>query len=190
MWPQARDKLTQFVLDECDKRCDKLDMRKDIQQISIDSPKKKQVMMFSATMTADTRALCKKIVQYPHEIRMDEESKLTLHGPLHYYVRLSEQEKNRKLNDLLDALESNQVVIVVKSVHRAIALDSLLVEFNFPSIAIHSAISQEDHIERYKQFKDFQKRIMVTRDLWARHRHLEGEHRDHPNEPNKEHKLK
>merc|ERR1712238_529193 len=80
----------------------KLDMRKDIQQIFIETPKKKQVMMF------------------------------------------------------------------VKSVQRAIALDKLLVECNFPSIAIHSGLDQEERIARYKQFKEFQKRIMVSTDLFGR----------------------
>merc|ERR1712076_330759 len=162
------DKLTHFVLDECDKCVDKLDMRKDIQTIFIETPKKKQVMMFSATFTDETRTLCKKFMQDPHEIRVDEESKLTLHGLLQYYVKLPEKEKNRKLNDLLDALEFNQVVIFVKSVQRAIALDKILVECNFPSIAIHSGLDQEERIARYKQFKDFQKRIMVSTDLFGR----------------------
>merc|ERR1711865_194653 len=161
------DKLSQFVLDECDKCLDKLDMRKDIQQIFMETPKKKQVMMFSATMTKETRELCKKFMQDPHEISVDE-SKLTLHGLLQYYVKITEKEKNRKLNDLLDVLEFNQVVIFVKSVQRAVALDKLLVECNFPSIAIHSGLNQEDRITRYKQFKEFQKRIMVSTDLFGR----------------------
>merc|ERR1712031_26950 len=162
------DKLSQFVLDECDKCLDKFDMRGDIQQIFIETPKKKQVMMFSATMTAESRQVCKKFMSEPHEISVDEESKLTLHGLLQYYVKLQEKEKNRKLNDLLDALEFNQVVVFVKSVQRAIALDKLLVECSFPSIAIHSGLSQEDRIARYKQFKEFQKRIMVSTDLFGR----------------------
>merc|ERR1712149_118372 len=162
------DKLAQFVLDECDKCLDKLDMRKDIQQIFVETPKKKQVMMFSATMSKETRELCKKFMQDPHEISVDQESKLTLHGLLQYYVKLTEKEKNRKLNDLLDALEFIQVVIFVKSVQRAVALDKLLVECSFPSIAIHSGLSQEERIQRYKQFKDFQKRIMVSTDLFGR----------------------
>merc|ERR1712072_906449 len=82
------DKLSQFVLDECDKCLDKLDMRKDVQQIFMETPKKKQVMMFSATMTKETRELCKKFMQDPHEISVDQESKLTLHGLLQYYVKL------------------------------------------------------------------------------------------------------
>merc|ERR1712157_310561 len=162
------DKCTQFVLDECDKCLEKLDMRKDIQQIFVETPKKKQVMMFSATMTPEIRGLCKKFMQDPHEISVDEESKLTLHGLLQYYVKLTEKEKNRKLNDLLDALEFNQVVIFVKSVQRAVALDKLLVECSFPSIAVHSGLKQQERIDRYKDFKDFQKRIMVSTDLFGR----------------------
>merc|ERR1712217_945781 len=162
------DKLQQFILDECDKCLDKLDMRKDIQQIFVETPKKKQVMMFSATMTKDTRELCKKFMQDPHEISVDQESKLTLHGLLQYFVKLTEKEKNRKLNDMLDALEFNQVVIFVKSVQRAIALDKLLVECSFPSLTIHAGLDQGERIARYKQFKEFQKRIMVCTDLFGR----------------------
>merc|ERR1719238_1350721 len=143
-------------------------MRQDIQKIFLETPKKKQVMMFSATMTKEVREVCKKFMTDPHEISVDEESKLTLHGLLQYYIKLTEREKNRKLNDLLDALEFNQVVIFVKSVQRAIALDKLLVECNFPSIAIHSNLEQKERIVRYKQFKEFQKRIMVSTDLFGR----------------------
>merc|ERR1719388_155171 len=124
--------------------------------------------MFSATMSSEMRQVCKKFMQDPHEIRVDEESKLTLHGLLQYFCKLGERQKNRKLNDLLDALEFNQVVIFVKSVQRAVALDKLLVECSFPSIAIHSGLKQDERIARYKQFKDFQKRIMVCTDLFGR----------------------
>merc|ERR1712216_1092149 len=119
-------------------------------------------------MTDDIRGVCKKFMSDPHEISVDQESKLTLHGLLQYYCKLEEKAKNRKLNDLLDALEFNQVVIFVKSVQRAVALDKLLVECSFPSIAIHSGLNQEDRIARYKQFKEFQKRIMVSTDLFGR----------------------
>jgi len=162
------DSIAHFVLDECDRCLEKLDMRKDIQHIFCQTPRKKQVMMFSATMNDEMRKICKKFMTEPHEITVEEESKLTLDGLLQYYVKLEEKEKNRKLNDLLDSLEFNQVVIFVKSVQRAIALDRLLVECNFPSIAIHSSLSQDERITRYKQFKDFQKRIMVATDLFGR----------------------
>lgn len=65
---------------------------------------------------------------------------------MQHYIKLTESEKNRKLNDLLDALDFNQVVIFVKSVSRAAELNKLLCECNFPSICIHSGMTQE---ERY-----------------------------------------
>ena len=43
------------------------------------------------------------------EVYVDDETKLTLHGLQQYYVKLKDQEKNRKLFDLLDVLEFNQV---------------------------------------------------------------------------------
>ncbi|KAF7456756.1 DEAD (Asp-Glu-Ala-Asp) box polypeptide DDX39 [Cryptosporidium felis] len=157
-----------FVLDECDKCLESLDMRKDVQEIFMSTPRKKQVMMFSATMTKDIRDVCRKFMQNPVEIFVDDETKLTLHGLLQYYVKLGESEKNRKLNDLLDQLEFNQVIIFVKSVSRAQALHKLLTECSFPSICIHAGLNQQERISRYQQFKNFEKRIMVATDLFGR----------------------
>ncbi|KAJ3348023.1 Suppressor of the cold-sensitive snRNP biogenesis mutant brr1-1 [Entophlyctis luteolus] len=161
-------KLKHFVLDECDKMLEALDMRKDIQDIFRSTPHHKQVMMFSATLSKDIRPVCKKFMQNPLEIYVDDETKLTLHGLQQHYVKLLESEKNRKLNDLLDQIEFNQVCIFVKSVARANSLNKLLVECNFPSICIHSGMDQEERIRRYQSFKDFTKRIMVATDVFGR----------------------
>ncbi|KAL0874591.1 hypothetical protein Bca101_024296 [Brassica carinata] len=104
----------------------------------------------------------------PMEIYVDDEAKLTLHGLVQHYIKLSEMEKNRKLNDLLDALDFNQVVIFVKSVSRAGELNKLLIECNFPSICIHSGMSQEERLTHYKSFKEGHKRILVATDLEGR----------------------
>ena len=93
----------------------------------------------------------------PMEVYVDDEAKLTLHGLQQHYVKLKDQEKNRKLFELLDVLEFNQVVIFVKSVQRCMALAQLLIEQNFPAIAIHRSMPQEERLQRYQSFKDFQK---------------------------------
>ncbi|KAL4297341.1 hypothetical protein GQ457_12G020270 [Hibiscus cannabinus] len=170
----ARDKelslknVRHFILDECDKMLESLDMRRDVQEIFKMTPHDKQVMMFSATLSKEIRPVCKKFMQDPMEIYVDDEAKLTLHGLVQHYIKLSELEKNRKLNDLLDALDFNQVVIFVKSVSRAAELNKLLVECNFPSICIHSGMSQEERLTRYKNFKEGHKRILVATDLVGR----------------------
>jgi ATP-dependent RNA helicase UAP56/SUB2 len=132
------------------------------------TPHDKQVMMFSATLSKEIRPVCKKFMNDPMEIYVDDETKLTLHGLVQHYVKLAEAEKNRKLNDLLDALMFNQVVIFVKSVQRCTYLDKLLTECNFPSISIHRGMSQEERLARYKSFKEGHKRILVATDLVAR----------------------
>lgn len=157
-----------FVIDEADKVLEQPDMRRDVQEIFRSTPHQKQVMMFSATLSQEIRPVCKKFMQNPLEIYVDDETKLTLHGLQQYYVKLAEREKNRKLNEILDSLEFNQVIIFVKSTSRANELNRLLNECNFPSIAVHSGIPQEERIARYKSFKTFEKRICVATDVFGR----------------------
>lgn len=128
------------------------------------------------------------------EVYVDDEAKLTLHGLQQHYVNLKENEKNKKLFELLDVLEFNQVisfhlvsavynfymryinwilfalqvVIFVKSVQRCVALAQLLTEQNFPAIGIHRGMNQDERLNRYQQFKDFQKRILVATNLFGR----------------------
>merc|ERR1739848_786025 len=138
--------LKHFILDECDKMLEQLDMRRDVQEIFRATPHEKQVMMFSATLSKEIRPVCKKFMQDPMEVYVDDEAKLTLHGLQQHYVKLKDQEKNRKLFELLDVLEFNQVVIFVKSVQRCMALAQLLIEQNFPAIAIHRSMAQEERL--------------------------------------------
>lgn len=160
--------IKHFVLDECDRVLESLDMRRDVQEIFRMTPHEKQVLLFSATLSKEIRPVCKKFCQDPMEIYVDDETKLTLHGLQLYYAKLAEAEKNRKLNDLLDALEFNQVVIFVSKVARAKELNRLLTECNFPSICIHAGMKQEERISQYKSFKDFNARILVATDLFGR----------------------
>merc|ERR1712106_952343 len=109
------------------------------QEIFKSTPHEKQVMMFSATLSSEMRTVCKKFMQDPMEIYVDD-SKLTLHGLQQHYVKLAENEKNRKL-------------------------DKLLQECSFPSVAIHARIEQAERIELYQSFKDL---ILVSTDIWGR----------------------
>lgn len=162
------NQVKNFVIDECDKVLETLDMRRDVQEIFRATPFQKQVMMFSATLSSEMRPICKKFMKNPLEIYVDNEKKLTLHGLQQYFIKLEEDKKNAKLAELLDSLEFNQVIIFVKSTRRATALNQLLVDSNFPSIVVHSGIPQEERIKRYKLFKEYNKRICVSTDVFGR----------------------
>ena len=56
------DKVKHFILDECDKMLETLDMRKTVQQIYLKTPHEKQVMMFSATLSKEIRPICRKFM--------------------------------------------------------------------------------------------------------------------------------
>jgi ATP-dependent RNA helicase UAP56/SUB2 len=161
------DHLKHFILDECDEMLDS-DMRVDVQKIFKHTPPNKQVMMFSATLSEEVRALCKRFMHNPREIYINDGAKLTLHGLQQYYVNLTEAEKNKKLMDLLDALEFNQAVVFVKSPQRAKLLNALLVKEKFPSICTYGKMEQTERIAKYKQFKNFDARIMVATNLFGR----------------------
>jgi len=120
-------------------------MRRDVQQIFMKTPHQKQVMMFSATMGPDMRDTCKKFMRDNiFEVFIDDESKLTLNGLKQYYIKLDEKEKTKKLADLLDVLQFNQVIIFVNSIDRARALDGILRKQGFPSASIHRGIKQPE----------------------------------------------
>ena len=51
----------------------------------------------------------------PFELYVDSESKLTLHGLKQYFVKLEDDKKIKKLIELLDNLDFNQVIVFAKT---------------------------------------------------------------------------
>ena len=161
-------KVKYFVVDECDKMLESMDMRRQVQKVFLETPVQKQVMMYSATLSTDVRGVCRKFMNDPLEIFIEDERKLTLHGLVQYFAKLKPEEKNLKLTNLLDALDFNQVVIFVSTAARARELDRLLKDCNFPSIHIHGGMRQEDRIKQYNAFRTNQARILVSTNLFGR----------------------
>ena len=143
-------------------------MRADVQRIFKKTPCNKQVMMFTATLPDDTKTVCKKFMRKPVEIIVKEENKEHLEKLQQFYVKLKEDEKNKKLFDVLDAVQFNQVIIFVNSIPRCEALSDILTKNCFPSIAIHADLPQEERIRKFDTFKEFKSRIMVATELYGR----------------------
>ncbi|KAL3134961.1 DEAD-box ATP-dependent RNA helicase 15 [Trebouxia sp. C0009 RCD-2024] len=163
-----------FVLDECDKMLESVDMRQDVQEIFKATPHDKQVMMFSATLSDQVRPVCKRFMDNPVEVYVDDESKLTLHGLVQHYTMLTEEQKNKRLMDLLDQLDFNQVVIFVKNAKRAQTLAELLEKCQFPATYITAQMEQKRRLEVYSTFKRGVKRLLVSTDLIGRGIDIEG----------------
>lgn len=65
------DNLKMFILDECDKVLENVDMRTDIQNIFKKTPHGKQVMMFTATLNEEIKLTCRKFMRNPAEILIE-----------------------------------------------------------------------------------------------------------------------
>eukprot|EP00760_Papus_ankaliazontas_P017590 PhM_4_TR17333/c0_g1_i1/m.85320/K12812/UAP56, BAT1, SUB2; ATP-dependent RNA helicase UAP56/SUB2 len=157
-----------FVLDEFDQCLHDASMRKDVQAIFLKTPKTKQVMMFSATMSEEMRNLAKKFLNNPLEIYVDQQSKLTLHGLVQYYINVEETQKTRKLIDVLDAVDFHQCIIFVNTVSRCETLNQVLVKCQFPSVAVHSKMDQPQRLAVFDQCKSQKAKILVSTDLFGR----------------------
>ena len=143
-------------------------MRADVQRIFKKTPVDKQVMMFTATLPEETKTVCKKFMRKPVEIIVKEENKEHLEKLQQFYVKLKEDEKNKKLLDVIDKVQFNQVIIFVNNIQRCEALCDILNQNSIPSIAIHADLPQEERIKKFDAFKDFKKRIMVATELYGR----------------------
>eukprot|EP00929_Paragymnodinium_shiwhaense_P071817 TRINITY_DN36473_c0_g1_i1.p1 TRINITY_DN36473_c0_g1~~TRINITY_DN36473_c0_g1_i1.p1 ORF type:complete len:417 (+),score=96.38 TRINITY_DN36473_c0_g1_i1:79-1251(+) len=109
-------------------------------QASVEPPKpveltaaKKATTESQAADAAAEEAVAKEAVETKVQRRARDyaadEGAPALHGPQQYYLRLDEKAKTKKLVDLLGTLMSDMVVIFVRSVKRAVALNALLEEF-------------------------------------------------------------
>jgi len=161
-------KVRFFVIDECDKVLEKEDMKKDVDSIYKKLPNDKQVMLFSATMPEEKKALCRHYTKNAAEVFIDDQAKLSLDGLQQHTVEIDEDKKNRKLVEILENFKFNQLVIFVSKVSRAKALTSLLEDCEYPTISIHGDMKQEERIKAFRDFKDFKARILVSTDLTAR----------------------
>ena len=156
--------LDHFIIDECDKVLETLDMRKDVQSIFVKTPHKKQVMMFSATLSKEIRPVCKKFMSDPMEVYVDDDSKLTLHGLVQHYITLSENESPQAQRPARRA-EFNQVVICEEPQ----LLPALQPARGVQLLHLHLLQAQQDErLARYKTFKEGHKRILVATDMFGR----------------------
>ncbi|XP_055334083.1 spliceosome RNA helicase DDX39B-like [Paramacrobiotus metropolitanus] len=162
------DHVKHFIIDECDKMLHQEDMRAQIKVIFDATPAKKQVMLFSATLSKKIMPICEEFVQDPYRHLVDDCAKLTLKHIVQYYVKITEAGKLEWLIHILDTLEYNQIIIFVNTVDRAQMLGTHLFENNYPSVMIHSGMEQIERLARYQQFKSFSSRIMVATDLFGR----------------------
>lgn len=155
-----------LVLDEADKMLN-LGFEEEMKHIIGLLPKRRQNLLFSATLSDDVNNVNKIMLKEPVVIKVEEETKnLDLIKQFAYLV--SEEKKGPLLRYIIKHNKIKQVLVFVSSVHRA---DAVVVKLNANGIdayAMHSKKSQEARTEALSLFKSGKIKVLVATDLMAR----------------------
>ena len=155
-----------LVLDEADKMLN-LGFREEMSLIFKLLPKKRQNLLFSATLNDDVTRINQILLQNPIVIKIEqEENNLDLISQLGYFV--SEEKKGPLLRYLIKTFNMKQVLVFADSIYKADNISDKLRKNGIKAAAIHSKKSQGARTEALSKFKSGEVRVLVATDLISR----------------------
>ena len=182
--------LKHLILDECEKIIGQLEWRSIVYKIFKASSPEKQVMLFSTNISDDIKPICEQLTKDPLDyseskvlrkvfieknniiLQYEDGKKRIVSGLQQFHLKVrKDTEKNQELTKLLLRscdLEVNQVIIFVQSVKVCKDLTYVLKKLNFSTVAIHRDMKPVEKREKFQQFKDFKKKILVTTNVFDR----------------------
>ncbi|MCK5821751.1 MAG: DEAD/DEAH box helicase [Bacteroidales bacterium] len=158
--------ITTLILDEADKMLN-LGFKMQIERIFELLPRKRQNLLFSATLSDDAGKISNILLKDPHVIKLGtKEYDIELIKQSAYMV--SEDKKGPLLRYLITHNNLQQVLVFTSSVFKAESVVNKLVKNGIDAEAIHGKRSQHARTEVLRQFKSGELRVMVSTDLLAR----------------------
>lgn len=155
-----------LVLDEADKMLN-LGFKKEMDEILSLLPKRRQNLLFSATLKPELDEITRVILHNPIIIKIEnEEDTFSTIKQLGYFV--SEEKKGPLLRYLIESNKLEQVLVFVSSVFMADKVAHKLNKNGIHATAIHSKKSQGARTEALRKFKTNHLNVLVATDLLAR----------------------
>ncbi len=155
-----------FVLDEADRMLD-MGFIHDVKKIIAKLPKKKQTLLFSATMPPEIQKLAQTLLFQPSIVAVTPPSstvdKITQHL---YYTNKSD--KPRLLHELLEQENFSQVLVFTRTKYGADRVAKFLEKKGHRAKAIHGNKSQNARQNALNAFKDGEIKVLVATDIAAR----------------------
>ena len=140
---------------------------RDIKKIIALLPKHRQNLLFSATFSADIRALAKGLVHKPLEISVNPENS-TAEKVTQWLTPVDKKRKPAVLTYLIKENSWRQVLVFTKTKHGANKLTKHLEDEGLTAAAIHGNKSQGARTKALASFKDGRVQILVATDIAAR----------------------
>ncbi|AOW76106.1 DEAD/DEAH box helicase [Colwellia sp. PAMC 20917] len=155
-----------FVLDEADTMLD-MGFFKDVQTIISKLPKKRQTLLFSATMPAEIEILAEAILTAPIKIQVAAET-VTIDLVNQSVYHLDKANKVPLLFNILQKPEFEKVLIFCKTKYGADIIVKALEKASITAASLHSSKTQAVREEALQNFKDSNLRVLVATDVAAR----------------------
>lgn len=160
------DKLQIFVLDEADRMLD-MGFIHDIKRILPLLPKRKQTMLFSATMPSEVEKISASLLFNPKKVAVTPVSSVVDTIEQHIFF-VEKPEKIGLLIDILSEKRNERVLIFSRTKHGADKIARLLKKENLICEAIHGNKSQNARQNALNNFKSGKSNIIVATDIAAR----------------------
>ena len=165
------DGIKILVLDEVDRMFD-MGFSRDVEMIINKCSKKRQTMMFSATVSSEIDYLAKKYSNEPTEISVEsyvDPSKLT-----QVYYDVSDNKKFSLLVHLLKKEESNLVLVFCSTRRNVDFVADNLIRNGIKAKAIHGGLVQKKRSRVLDEFKGKDMGVLVCTDVAARGLDIDG----------------
>ena len=155
-----------LILDEADRMLD-MGFIKDITTITDALPRKRQTMLFSATMPGEIRALANRIMKEPEYIEIGDR-KNPVESVTQHSCAVKQADKPALLVKILKTEPIDSVIVFSRTKHRADRIAGRLSKNGFKTTVLHSNRSQSQRQRAIKGFKQREFQIMVATDIASR----------------------